>query len=112
MSDDDNVVPLGVRYRGPLDADNPPVMTVVQPGPNPCSFRHRGPYLVDEKLADVECGTCRAKLNPMHVLGELARQETRYHEYRRTYLEQVQRLRQRSRTKCEKCGQMTRISSS
>ena len=71
MSDDDNVVSLGVRYRGPLDADNPPVMTVVRPDPGPCSFRHKGPYLVDEQLADVECGTCRAKLNPMHVLGAL-----------------------------------------
>lgn len=112
MSDDDNVVTLGVRYRGPLDAENPPVLEVVRVGDSPCWLHHKGPYLVDEKLAEVECGTCHAKLNPMHVLAELARQETRYHEYRRTYLEQVERLRKRSRTKCEKCGQITRISSS
>ena len=112
MSDDDNVVTLGVRYRGPLDADNPPVLEVVRVGENPCLFQHKGPYLVDEKLAEVECGTCHARLNPMHVLAELARQETRYHEYRRTYLEQVERLRKRSRTKCEHCDKMTRISSS
>lgn len=111
MSDDDNVVSLGVQYRGPLDADNPPALKVAPRESSPCMFRHKGPYLVDEKLAEVECGTCHAKLNPMHVLGELARQETNWHTYRRTYLEQVQRLRERSRTKCEHCNRMTRISS-
>lgn len=110
MSDDDNIVPLGVRYRGPTDAENPPVLEIVRTSPDPCMFRHKGPYLVDEKLAEVECGTCHKLLNPMHVLAELARLETRWHDYRQTYQEQVERLRERSRTKCERCGQMTRIS--
>jgi hypothetical protein len=108
--EDDNVVSLGVCYRGPLDADNPPVLTLAPKDRSPCMFRHKGPYLIDEKLAEVECGTCHARLNPMHVLGELARQETQWHNYRRSYHDQLQRLRERSRTKCEKCGQMTRIS--
>jgi hypothetical protein len=68
------------------------------------------PYLVDEALAEVECGKCGAKLNPMWVLVRLANEDRRLNESQRRYQEEMARLNERERTKCEHCGQMTRIS--
>jgi hypothetical protein len=48
----------------------------------------------------------------MWVLTKLAHKETGYHETERRYHEEMKRLSERSRTKCEHCGQMTRISRS
>jgi hypothetical protein len=67
-------------------------------------------YLVDEGAAEVECGHCHAKLNPMWVLSKLAHNETSYHETSKRYHEEMKRLSERTRTKCDKCGHMTRIS--
>jgi hypothetical protein len=69
-------------------------------------------YIIDEAAAEVECGFCKIKLNPMWVLARLAHQETTYHETAKRYQEEMARLKDRSRTKCENCGCMTRISRS
>jgi hypothetical protein len=71
--------------------------------------RH-GPFEVDDKLDEVICGTCKARLNPMHVLRRLANEETQWHFSRRRYVDEMRRLAARSRTKCQHCGQITRIS--
>jgi ribosomal protein S27E len=72
--------------------------------------RH-GHFLVDEKAAEVECGLCHAKLNPIWVLGQLANDDSRLrHEW--AYLKAEARLlRGRVRTKCDHCGNMTTIKS-
>ena len=67
-------------------------------------------YLVDEAAAEVECSNCHAKLNPMWVLARLAHHETKYHELAENYQEEMRRLSERKRTKCDRCGYMTRIS--
>lgn len=67
-------------------------------------------YIVDEKLAEVECGKCGAKLNPMWVLAQIAGQDRRLHEAAARYQDEQKRLAERSRTKCQHCHQMTRIS--
>jgi hypothetical protein len=67
-------------------------------------------YIVDEAAAEVECGGCKAKLNPMWVLAKLAHNETKYHETAKRYQEEMARLSERSRTRCDACGHMTRIS--
>lgn len=69
-----------------------------------------GPFLIDEKLATVECEKCEEKLNPIWVLTRLAGQETTWHTYEQKYNEDMARLKERSRTKCEHCKEMTRIS--
>lgn len=67
-------------------------------------------FLIDDKLQQVECGDCGEKLNPMFALEQLCRNEDRYHELHARYHDELRRLAERSRTKCEHCGQMTRIS--
>ena len=69
-----------------------------------------GPYLIDEQLSTVECEGCGEKLNPMFVLMRLAGKETTWHTYEQRYNEDMARLQERSRTKCEHCKEMTRIS--
>lgn len=67
-------------------------------------------FLVDETKAEVECKDCGEKLNPMWVLRQLAQRENQYHEYHARYHDECKRLAERSKTKCQHCGQMTRIS--
>jgi hypothetical protein len=71
---------------------------------------HRGGYLVDERLAEVVCAVCKAKLNPIWVLQQLTMAENRFHDLHARYQDELMRLNARSRTKCEHCGGMTRIS--
>ena len=66
-------------------------------------------YKVDERLAEVTCGGCGEKLNPMWVLEQLCREESRWHELHARYQDELKTLRARRRTKCEHCRQMTRI---
>ena len=67
-------------------------------------------YVVDEKLAEVECGKCGAKLNPMWVLTKLAHEDRRMAEGRAAYREEQKRYEERRHTKCQHCDRMTRIS--
>lgn len=74
-----------------------------------CSHRN-ATFIVCESEADVECGKCGAKLNPMWVLKHLAVEERRLHEMSERYKDEMKRLSERSRTQCQHCGKMTRIS--
>ncbi len=58
------------------------------------------------------CADCKEKLNPMWALQQLSRAEHRYHELHARYHDELKRLGERSRTKCQHCDQMTRISRS
>lgn len=69
-----------------------------------------GPFLIDPNLQDVECGSCGEMLNPMYVLGRLAGEETKFHSYQKQYQEDMARLKERERTKCQHCKQITKIS--
>jgi DNA-directed RNA polymerase subunit M/transcription elongation factor TFIIS len=74
---------------------------------------HKGPYLVDRKLAAVECQECGAYLNPLYVLEKMAAQETYWNQRLKDlikYVEEVQdEIKERTRTKCTHCGNMTAI---
>lgn len=72
---------------------------------------HRaGTFLIDTSLEHVTCSLCNEKLNPMWVLEHLALQETKWHHAQALYQEQMARLADRQKTKCQHCGQMTKIS--
>lgn len=66
-------------------------------------------FLVDEKLAYVECAICGEKLNPIWALGQMCNEEHRVI----TRIEFLNKLSEKAykktRCKCEKCGEMTRI---
>ncbi|WP_232341271.1 hypothetical protein [Burkholderia pseudomallei] len=65
-----------------------------------------------EPRDEVTCADCKEKLNPMWVLKQLSQAEHRYHELHARYHDELKRLSERSRTKCQHCGEMTRISKS
>ncbi len=67
-------------------------------------------YKVAESEAEVTCGKCGAKLNPIWVLVRLAHEDRRYLEAQQRYQEEMKRIEERERTKCEHCAKMTRIS--
>lgn len=75
--------------------------------------KHRGPYLIDRKLAAVECQDCGAYLNPLFALEMLAQQEAYWNMRQRDlakYLAEInQEIKDRTRTKCTHCGNMTTI---
>lgn len=70
-----------------------------------------GHFLVDEKKADVECGLCHEKLNPMWVLAQIARDDDRLRHRWATLKADLQLMGERTRTKCKHCGKMTPITS-
>ncbi|HMF66121.1 MAG TPA: hypothetical protein VK602_00755 [Phyllobacterium sp.] len=66
--------------------------------------------LSNEGETEVECGACGTRLDPMFVLRRLAHEETKWHDTRQRYNDEMKRLDERTRTKCDNCGKMTRIS--
>lgn len=72
-------------------------------------FVHAGPYIIDEALSTVECGACKATLNPIHCLVEMTRAECRWTSHRETYIAQKKEIESKSRAKCEHCGKFTRL---
>lgn len=64
---------------------------------------------VNEDLAEVVCRDCDAKLNPIWVLIRMGKEETKWAFRRTEYIKMREALAQRSRCKCQHCGQMTRI---
>ncbi len=105
--DDDNVTPLPVKFKGPL----PPDRTLLVPhevGKSQCQH-FPVQAIVNTSLAEVTCGSCGEKLNPMWVLGQLATRDRNFAEAHDRYHEQMKRLDERTSTKCRHCGKMTRI---
>jgi hypothetical protein len=72
--------------------------------------RHDIGFIVDDKLDSVKCTGCGEKLNPMWALKQLSQMETRWHRAHEQYQDEMKRLKDRSRTKCRYCGEMTPIS--
>lgn len=66
--------------------------------------------VVDPKLADVTCNDCGERINPIWLLTRMANDDRRYAESRSRHQQEAKRLAERSRTKCEHCNRMTRIS--
>lgn len=114
MGDDENVTKLPVRFKEPA----PPERTLLHPhelravNVNRCGHNEfeGAAFIVDEKLDQVTCSKCGERLNPMWVLKQLTNRDSRFHEAHRRYHEEQQRLAERARTKCQHCGEMTRIS--
>jgi hypothetical protein len=72
-----------------------------------------GPYIVDEALDFVECGSCGKTLNPIYCLIEMSRNESRYKakiEEKKRHLEKLtEKIAKQSRVLCKHCRQYTEI---
>jgi hypothetical protein len=116
MSDDDKIKPLPVRFKAPPTGET--MLKVVRSRSGECDHRwffaggqmKTVTYLIREGETEVECGNCNTKLDPMFVLLRLANEETQWARTREAYIEEMRRLSERQRTKCEHCEKMTRIS--
>lgn len=119
MTDDDKIKPIGVRFKTP-PVEGGVSLKVVDPWSRGDHCNHQYnfidgrmvdvTYLIRDGETEVECGHCNTKLDPVWVLLRLANMEAKWNRTREVYQAEMQRLRERSRTKCEKCGHMTRIS--
>lgn len=107
-SDSDNVKPIPVKFKkaGPNERT---LMTPYEVDKSACSH-YPGRFIVNETLAEVTCGECNEKLNPMWVLHQLTIRDRQFAQAHDRYGEQMKRLHERSSTKCQHCNKMTRIS--
>lgn len=116
---DDKIKPIPVKFKAP-PAEDRPMLQVVETSwiREECNHAYRwasgrheeATYLIRDGETEVECGFCGTRLNPMFVLMRLAREETQWQRTRKAYQDEMARLNDRKRTKCESCGAMTRIS--
>lgn len=111
LSEDDleGVTRLPVRFKNPLPEDRVLVRPYEVGKVDRCGHLLTQ-YIITEAEADVTCGRCGEKLNPMWVLSQLATHDRRYADAAARYKDDQKRLAERSRTKCDHCGNMTRIS--
>jgi hypothetical protein len=121
--DDDNVTRLKTKFKK-QDGDHPFLKVVHYDGER-CNHRYRwdgdamssngsrmvnATYLIREGETEIECGLCNTRLDPMFVLRIMASEENSWSNARARYIDEMKRLRERSRTKCMNCGKMTEIS--
>ena len=106
----ENVKRLPIRFKEQVPIERSLVFPHEVKGAERKCSHFNASFVVDETREGVECSQCGERLNPMWVLKQLASNDHRYHEARRIHREEQQRLSERKRTKCEHCGQMTRIS--
>jgi hypothetical protein len=84
----------------------------LQPVPVATCHHFRGPFEVDVDGAKCKCLACGGEVSPIFVLRQLMLEESQWMRTRAAYQDEMQRLKERSRTKCQHCGQITRISRS
>lgn len=116
MHDDgDNVAKLPVRYKPPPGEEGRTLKLVDNHwSREECDHRashvRRVTYLIRSGETELECSNCGTRLDPMFVLQVLAAEESDWLRNRQRHAEETKRLSERQRTKCEKCGHLTRIS--
>lgn len=101
-----DILELPMKKREPLDGQ-----TFLQPVPFSQCKHFRGPFVVDVDGGKCTCKECGGEVAPIFVLEKLMKEESRWMRNREAHLNEVRRLEERSRTKCQHCGEMTRISS-
>lgn len=100
-----DVVQLKTERRAPPDGK----LMLVPPPFGKC-IHFNTSFEVDEDAGKCKCLGCGEEVSPMFVLKALMQLESRWMRTRAGYQEEMARLKARERTKCEKCGEMTRIS--
>lgn len=105
---DDKIKLLPVKFKKAAPNERT-LLVPYEVGKSACRH-YPGRFIVNESLAEVTCGDCNEKLNPMWVLHQLAVRDHNFAEAHTRYHEQMRRLSERTSTKCRHCGKMTRVS--
>ncbi len=104
----DKITDIGIPYKDPGEMTCMLAINNDKYG-SPCWRGHQ--YKIDPEAEKVTCKNCPKTFNPMAVLVDLAKEESIWAMNRRSYIDEMERLSARSKTKCDYCGKMTRISS-
>jgi hypothetical protein len=115
---DETITRLPVAFKAPPSSERPQ-LEIARCG-GECDHKHlwidnqmtHVTYKIREGETEVECSGCSKRLDPMWVIRQLAHKESRFRESAKRYQEELERLNERERTKCQHCGKMTRISRS
>jgi Zn finger protein HypA/HybF involved in hydrogenase expression len=99
-----NIAQLPVKYKRPVEGER--FLAPVAHGT--CS--HWGPFEIDIKGDKCRCLKCGEPVGAMYVLERLMHQESQWMQTMARYQDEMKRLDERQRTKCQHCGQMTRVS--
>ena len=100
-----DILKLPVKAVEPRDGS----LCLVPPPTDRCKH-WRGPFEVDADAGKCKCLACGDEVSPVFVLVQLMHSESQWRRTRDAYLDEMQRLKERSSTKCQHCHQMTRIS--
>lgn len=100
-----NIAQLPVKYKKPLEGER--FLVPIESGR--CSHWN-GPFEIDIKGDKCTCKRCGEQVGAMYVLEQLMNSESRWMQTAATYQDEMKRLAERSRTKCDHCGKMTGIS--
>lgn len=102
-----DVLKLPVKKVEPPDGSR-----MLQPVPYVGRCRHfNTSFEVDVDAGDCKCLGCGERVTAIFVLEQLMKLESRWMRTREAHQDEMKRLAERTRTKCQHCGEMTRISS-
>jgi hypothetical protein len=101
----DEIVRLPVQPRPSLDEG-----AYLRPVPHTSCQHYDAPFEVDVDAGSCRCLRCGGTVTPIFVLEQLMKAESGWRRTREAYQDEMRRLAERSRTKCERCGHLTRIS--
>lgn len=102
-----DILHLPVKPREPVSDES-----FLVPVPHSKCIHFNGPFEIDVKGGRCVCKRCNEEVSPIFVLEQLMNQESRWMRTRAAYQDEMQRLDARSKTKCQHCGAITRISKS
>ncbi|MDQ7996083.1 MAG: hypothetical protein AAGC76_09540 [Luteibacter sp.] len=98
-----NVTELPVKPRSVLSDPNA-TLELVQ------SYKcQHGNYQVDEKAAEVTCGRCKEKLNPIWVLMQIATDDRVLRDRWSSMRAEIELMKPRTQTKCKHCQKLTPV---
>jgi hypothetical protein len=99
-----DVIKLPVKRKHPNGQ-----LMLVAPPTNKCKH-YLNSFEVDATAGECTCLACGEKVSPFFVLMRLMDKESLWMRNRESYNAEHKRLSERTRTKCQHCGEMTRIS--
>ena len=105
MTKDITKLPVKNKREGERD------LFLVKPPYDACGH-YQGPFEVDEDAGKCVCKACGGEVTPMFVLMAMLHKESRWMTTHERHKDEMKRLAERSRTTCDHCGKMTRISGS
>lgn len=104
---DENVTRIPTKPR-PKDRPTFSVVDRFMRSTRECPHMH---FELDERMAEVTCSDCHAKLNPMWVLGVLASEDNRLRDSWASLRASIHAMRERLRVKCQHCHKFTPLRS-